>query len=213
VTAFYRRDVKFLLRCTECVFIHNSVLTLFFRIGMGKHFFFLRVLLFSLVTNISPLFHTLLRLHVFLTRRKNGRILGTFQKPLLFSEVGEHLVEKSSGLVFKGSRFGIISPNTAGYAGFICLLTPGFCKHLVTLQQLFCRESVTSSEYLNHLTPNVHFSGRTAPLTYRRCILYIYSTNIRTEYFKHSAHSAFFPLQNVVYFIMLPFLVPVLFTF
>ena len=43
--------------------------------------------------------------------------------------------------------------------------------------------------------------------------LYIYSTNIRIEYFKHAAHSPFFPLQNAVYFIMLPFLVPVLFTF
>jgi predicted membrane protein len=42
---------------------------------------------------------------------------------------------------------------------------------------------------------------------------FIYSTNIRTEYFKLAAHSPFFPLQNVVYFIMLPFLVPVLFTF
>jgi predicted membrane protein len=42
---------------------------------------------------------------------------------------------------------------------------------------------------------------------------FIYSTNIRTEYFKHAAHSPFFPFQNVVYFIMLPFLVPVLFTF
>jgi len=63
------------------------------------------------------------------------------------------------------------------------------------------------------LTPNGHFNGRTAPLTYRCCILYIYSTNIRTEYFKHAAHSPFFPIQNVFYFIMLPFLVPVLFTF
>jgi hypothetical protein len=42
---------------------------------------------------------------------------------------------------------------------------------------------------------------------------FIYSTNIHTEYFKHAAHSLFFPLQNVVYFTMLPFLVPVLFTF
>ena len=39
------------------------------------------------------------------------------------------------------------------------------------------------------------------------------STNIRTEYFKHAAHSPSFPLQNTVYFIMLPFLVTVLFTF
>jgi hypothetical protein len=58
---------------------------------------------------------------------------------------------------------------------------------------------------INHLTPNDHFSGRTAPLTSRRCILYIYSTNIRTEYFKQAAYSPFFPLQNAVYFIMLPF--------
>jgi hypothetical protein len=54
---------------------------------------------------------------------------------------------------------------------------------------------------------------RTGPLTPRRFILYIYSTNIRTEYFKHAAHSPFFPLPNAVYFIILPFLVPVLFTF
>jgi hypothetical protein len=40
-----------------------------------------------------------------------------------------------------------------------------------------------------------------------------YSTNIGTEYFKHAAHSPFFSLQNAVYFIMLPFLVLVLFTF
>ena len=41
-----------------------------------------------------------------------------------------------------------------------------------------------------------------------------YSTNIRTEYFKHAAYSPFFfCVQNAVYFIMLPFLIPVLFTF
>jgi len=40
---------------------------------------------------------------------------------------------------------------------------------------------------VNPLTPNDHYKGRTAQLTYRRCISYIYSTNIRTEYFKHAA--------------------------
>jgi hypothetical protein len=64
-----------------------------------------------------------------------------------------------------------------------------------------------------HLTPNGHFSGRTAPLTYRCCIFFFFFTNIRTEYFKHAAHPPFFPLQNAVYFITLPFLVSVLFTF
>ena len=54
---------------------------------------------------------------------------------------------------------------------------------------------------------------RTAQLTSRRCILNIYSTNILTEYFKHAAHSPFVSLQDAVYFIMLPFLVPVIFTF
>ena len=65
----------------------------------------------------------------------------------------------------------------------------------------------------NHLTPNGHFSGRTVQLTSRCCIFFIYSTDIHTEYFKHAAYSLFFPLQNAVYFIMLPFLVPVFFTF
>jgi hypothetical protein len=40
---------------------------------------------------------------------------------------------------------------------------------------------------VNPLTLNSHYSDRTAPLTSRRCILNIYSTNIRTEYFKHAA--------------------------
>jgi predicted membrane protein len=44
-------------------------------------------------------------------------------------------------------------------------------------------------------------------------ILYIFSTNIHTEYFKDAAHSLFLSLQIAIYFIMLPFLVPVLFVF
>jgi hypothetical protein len=51
------------------------------------------------------------------------------------------------------------------------------------------------------------------PVPSKHPILYIFSTNIRTEFFKHAAHTPFFSLQNVVYFIMLPFLVPVLFAF
>jgi len=43
----------------------------------------------------------------------------------------------------------------------------------------------TNHKRVNHLTPNYPYSGRTAPLTSKRCILYIYSTNIGTEYFKH----------------------------
>jgi len=66
---------------------------------------------------------------------------------------------------------------------------------------------------INPLTPNDHYSGRTAPLTSKRCILYIYSTNINTEYFKRGIYSPFLSLQSAVCFIILTYLVPVLFTF
>jgi len=65
----------------------------------------------------------------------------------------------------------------------------------------------------NPLTPNDPSSGRTAPLTSKRCILNIHSTNIGTEYFKCGIYSLFFSLQNAVCFIILMYLVPVLFTF
>ena len=56
--------------------------------------------------------------------------------------------------------------------------------------------------------------SRTAPLTSKHCTLYIYSTNVGTEYFKHALYSSFFlSLQNAVCFIMLTCLVPVFFTF
>jgi len=65
----------------------------------------------------------------------------------------------------------------------------------------------------NLLTPNDDYSGRTAPLTSKCCILNIYSTNKGTEYFKHGIYCPFFALQNAVSFINLTYLVPVLFTF
>ena len=48
----------------------------------------------------------------------------------------------------------------------------------------------------NLLTPNVNYSGRTAPLTSKVAFLYIYSTNIGTEYFKHGIYSPFFFSSN-----------------
>ena len=65
----------------------------------------------------------------------------------------------------------------------------------------------------NPLTPNDPYRGRTAPLTSKLYILYIYSSNIGTEYFKHGIYSPFFSLQNAVCFIILTYFVPVLFTF
>ena len=66
---------------------------------------------------------------------------------------------------------------------------------------------------INPLTPNDLYMCRTAPLTSKSCILYIYSTNVGTGYFKHALYPPFFSLQNAVCFIMLTCLVPVLFTF
>jgi len=66
---------------------------------------------------------------------------------------------------------------------------------------------------INLLTPKVDYSGRTAPLTSKCCILCIYSTNVGTENFKNGIYSPFFLLLNAVCFINLTYLVPVLFTF
>jgi len=86
--------------------------------------------------------------------------------------------------------------------------------HYVILPSLKTPYSDTLSlcSPLNPLTPNDPYRGRTAPLTPKRCILYIYSTNIGTEYFKHGIYSPSFPLQNAVCSIILTHLVPVLFT-
>jgi len=61
------------------------------------------------------------------------------------------------------------------------------------------RRHVTTSPYnavkcvlFNPLTPNDHYSARTASLTSKRCILCIYSTNTGTEYFKHGIYCPFF---------------------
>ena len=47
---------------------------------------------------------------------------------------------------------------------------------------------------INPLKPNDPYMGRTAPLNTKRYILYIYSTNIGTEYFKHALYSPFLSL-------------------
>jgi hypothetical protein len=57
-------------------------------------------------------------------------------------------------------------------------------QHLMTAQE--------NEGTFNRLTPNDPYMGRTAPLTSKRCILCIYSTNIGTEYFKHALYPPFF---------------------
>jgi len=99
-----------------------------------------------------------------------------------------------------------------------CGLLTGNTKGRLTkrlMRNLFkCNHSLEHSlSFVNTLKPNDIYRGRTAPLTSKRCILYIYSTNIGTEYFKNGIYSQFFPLQNAVCFIILMYLVPVLFIF
>jgi len=63
------------------------------------------------------------------------------------------------------------------------------------------------------LTPNDDYRGRTAPLTSKCCILFIYSTNIGNDYFKHGIYSPLYLLQNAVCFIIVTYLVALLFIF
>ena len=90
------------------------------------------------------------------------------------------------------------------------------CLFLLTVRisnsEHSCVYGATDLQF-NRLTRNDHYSGRTAPLTSKRCILYISSTNTGTEYFKHGIYSPFLSLQNAVCFIILRYLIPVLFTF
>ena len=51
---------------------------------------------------------------------------------------------------------------------------------------------VTQMAGINPLTPNDLYMSRNAPLNSKRCILYIYSPNVGTEYFKHPLYFPFF---------------------
>ena len=90
----------------------------------------------------------------------------------------------------------------------ICI---SFCSVFLSCssQHTFWREGVGCDfesdltyihDLFNPLTPNDPCSCRTAPLTSKRCIWYIYSTNIGTEYFKHGIYSPFFsPLFKMLF--------------
>ena len=93
------------------------------------------------------------------------------------------------------------------------LPNPHYTNMITPLLQFPRSDLPTPWAFLNRLTPNDPYMGRTAPLTSKRCILYSYSTNIGTEYFKHALYSPLFSLQNAVCFIMLTSLVHILFTF
>jgi len=62
---------------------------------------------------------------------------------------------------------------------------------------------------INLLTPNVNYSGRTAPLTSKVAFYVFIQQILGTEYFKHVIQSPFFSLQNAVCFIILTYSVSV----
>jgi hypothetical protein len=62
-----------------------------------------------------------------------------------------------------------------------------FCAGVMLFISTYLLTSV-----LNPLKPNDPYKGRTAPLTSKRFILYICSTKIGTEYFKHGIYYPFF---------------------
>jgi len=90
------------------------------------------------------------------------------------------------------------------------------CAEGANLELLYVTDLKTRNyvkKWINRLTPNDAYSGRTAPLTSKRCILYICSKNIGTEYFKHGIYAPFFLFKTQFVSLILKYLVPVLFTF
>ena len=75
------------------------------------------------------------------------------------------------------------------------------------------RRIIISILGINFLTPNVNYSGRTAPLT-SKVAFYIFIQQIYVLNILNTVlYSPSFSLQNAVCFIILTYLVPVLFTF
>ena len=92
-------------------------------------------------------------------------------------------------------------PNAACNWRLSLYLMPVLCNRMYLFAQTVSRRTLSAKARIqsrsiprgiNPLTPNDLFMSRIAPLTSKRCILYIYSTNIGTEYFKHALYSPFF---------------------
>ena len=98
-------------------------------------------------------------------------------------------------------------------SGEFCLFEDRLCWWCYDGDKVESRFNKQILFWLNPLTPNDLYMSRTTPLTSKHCILYIYSTNVGTEYFKHALYSPFFSLQNAVCLTTLTCLAPVLFTF
>ena len=101
-------------------------------------------------------------------------------------------IDVPGGWQFVGEILNEYSCLWVAYIGhmMVCVNDPAYpfigerSQHGQPVRRPICR--------INLLTPNDPYMGRTAPLTSKRCILYIYSTNISTEHFKHALYSPFF---------------------
>ena len=85
----------------------------------------------------------------------------------------------------KASCSGLGSDTWSTGWGF-CGVLRCLCAHIGTQRQI-----IATITFINPLTPNDLYISRTTPLTSKRCILYIYSTNVGIEYFKHALYSPF----------------------
>ena len=96
------------------------------------------------------------------------------------------------------------SINISGNITPLCYSVTNGLVHAITTRGL---------TYVKPLTPNDHYSGRTAPLT-SKVTFYIFIQQIYVLNILNMTYTVrFFPLQNAVCFIILTYLVPVLFTF
>jgi hypothetical protein len=107
---------------------------------------------------------------------------------------------------FRSCRNGYVGSNRKGsgrkiWSPVICTLLTFIAFQITINCSTFNADRKKNKIY--PLTPNDHYSGLTVPLTFKRYILCIYSTNIGTEYFKHGIYSPCFSLQNAVFFIIL----------
>ena len=104
------------------------------------------------------------------TAQDGGKVVSLTHQPPLSQEI----------LLVLSSVRGWVDPRATVWS-------EGFCQRKIPMTSAGIEPATSRflAQNLNPLRSNNHYSGRTAPLTSKRCILYIYSTNISTEHFKH----------------------------
>jgi len=102
-------------------------------------------------------------------------------------------------------RFWRLAPSL-GYRNLPSAKLHGLILQMTVICLLPTMRTSCLKTHINHLMPNDPYRGHIALLTSKRCILYVYSTNVGTEYLKNGTYSPFFfsvSFQNAVCFIIL----------